>query len=717
MKRKLGFIAAFMLVSAGLHAQNPILDIESGKIEGVAGQNGITVYKGIPYAAPPVGDLRWKKPQPAPAWQGIRKCDEFGAASLQSDQTAGTFYWKEFYQEGDPKRSEDCLYLNVWTPAAGTDARLPVIFWIHGGAYMGGYGHEVEFDGNAYAQKGVILVTINYRLGMCGFLSHPLLTAENGGRGSGNYGLFDQQAALRWVKRNIAAFGGDPDNITVMGQSAGAGSVQALVSSPLTKGYIRRAIIQSGGGLGGIIAAKPLAEAEQTGKAMWDEAGAATLEQMREWPAERFQEVLMKYMMKQQKFSGLPYSPCIDGELLTAPMNDVAKAGEAADISYMIGFTSEDISPEVMKKAAVEWSLLQESLGRQPAYVYCFCRDLPGEDMAQAGGFGEMKGAFHSSELWYMFGTLGKCWRPMGEGDYELSERMVSYWTNFARTGDPNGASLPEWRPCTQDEPYIQPLDVVAPSTQEVYKNDDLTVSLLEEKTWVVETKDMTTMYILEGNDRAMLIDTGTKCTDLDKVVRKITDKPLYVVITHNHVDHAGNIGYFDEVYMHPADKDVRSTPFGGKYNWIQDGHVFDLGGRKVEVVLMPGHTPGSIVLLDKSRNACYSGDAFGSGQVWLQLRPHVPMRTYYESCVRMERIMKEQGITKIYCGHYPYFRKALHLSYITEMKDLAERICSGAGVEAAPYKMSDAIDIASETSVYAVNGTAMIVYDAENIN
>ena len=156
-----------------------------------------------------------------------------GAASLQGDHTPGSFYWKEFYQDGDPKRSEDCLYLNVWTPAAGKpEAKLPVIFWIHGGAYMGGYGHEIEFGGDAYAKKGVILVTINYRLGMCGFLAHPLLTAENNSKGSGNYGLFDQLTALKWVKRNISAFGGNPDNITVMGQSAGAGSVQALISSP-----------------------------------------------------------------------------------------------------------------------------------------------------------------------------------------------------------------------------------------------------------------------------------------------------------------------------------------------------------------------------------------------------------------------------------------------------------------------------------------------------
>lgn len=462
MKRLVAFCTG-ILSYLTLSAQVPVLTVEGGEVSGVPSETpDVCIYKGIPYAAPPVGDLRWKHPQPVQPWKGVRPCDTFGAASLQSDQTPGSFYWKEFYQDGDPKRSEDCLYLNVWTPAAGKpEAKLPVIFWIHGGAYMGGYGHEIEFGGDAYAKKGVILVTINYRLGMCGFLAHPLLTAENNSKGSGNYGLFDQLAALKWVKRNISAFGGNPDNITVMGQSAGAGSVQALISSPLTKGLIHRAIIQSGGGLGGIISAKSLKEAEKQGSDMWKAAGISTLEEMRAYPAEKFQEVLMKYMQQQKSF-GLPYSPCVDGELLTAPLDETARNGQELDIPYLIGYTSEDMMPEVMKKAATDWSLLLEQQGRKPAYVYCFSRDLPGEDMPSSqGAFGDMKGAFHSSELWYTFGTLGKCWRPMEKADYELSERMVSYWTNFAKTGNPNGEGLPQWEPCTKDNPHVQTLDAM----------------------------------------------------------------------------------------------------------------------------------------------------------------------------------------------------------------------------------------------------------------
>ena len=426
----------------------PVIDVEGGQISGTVGEaDGVAVYMGIPYAAAPVGELRWKAPQPVAAWDGVRDCSAPGYASVQDKMQEGTFYWKEFYQGGDPDMSEDCLYLNVWTPAAGdAEAQLPVMLWIHGGGFNHGYGHEIEFDGTAYAERGVILVTINYRVGMCGFLSHPLLTAENGGKGSGNYGLQDQLAAVKWVKRNIAAFGGDPGNITIFGQSAGAGSVQSLISSPLAQGYVAKAIIQSGGGLGGIIAPRSLEEAEQMGKAMWDAAGVTTLEQMRAYPVEKLDEVMTNYLKTSGQNTGLlAYCPCVDGQLLTATYDETAQAAQQLDIPYMIGYTTEDIAPEVMRKAALDWAALLEAQGRQPAYVYSFSHDLPGEDMPEGG----MPGAFHSSELWYTFGTLGRCWRPMEQADYDLSERMVGHWTNFASTGNPNGDGLPEWQPCT----------------------------------------------------------------------------------------------------------------------------------------------------------------------------------------------------------------------------------------------------------------------------
>ena len=439
----------------------PVLTVEGGQIAGKpASTQGVSVYMGIPYAAPPIGDLRWRAPQPVVPWEGVRDCSQPGAACVQTGQTPGTFYWKEFYQGGDPERSEDCLFLNVWTPAAGqADAHLPVMVWIHGGAFNHGYGHELEFDGEAIARHGAVLVTLNYRLGMLGFLAHPLLTAENGGKGSGNYGLLDQLAALKWVHNNIEAFGGDPSCVTVFGQSAGAGSVKALISSPLTQGLIQRSIIQSGGGLGGIIGARTLAEAEAFGQGIWDQAGINSLDEMRAADPEQFEDILNQFLSQQPAGTGLslPYGPIVDGELLTAQLDETALAGGELDIPYLIGYTSDDLMPEVMHRAATDWSLLLERQGRQPAYVYRFARDLPGEDleMDPEHGIYPMPGAFHSSELWYVFGTLDRCWRPMEQADYDLSEQMVAYWTNFARTGNPNGEGLPSWQSYTQALPEV----------------------------------------------------------------------------------------------------------------------------------------------------------------------------------------------------------------------------------------------------------------------
>jgi glyoxylase-like metal-dependent hydrolase (beta-lactamase superfamily II)/putative NADPH-quinone reductase len=251
---------------------------------------------------------------------------------------------------------------------------------------------------------------------------------------------------------------------------------------------------------------------------------------------------------------------------------------------------------------------------------------------------------------------------------------------------------------------------------KEVFKNDDLTISLIDKGTWVVETADRTTMYILEGKKRAMLIDTGTKCEALDDVVRKITKKPFDVVLTHNHNDHAGNIHYFDEVYMHPGDSLIPlATPYNGKFIWLNNGDRFDLGERIVEVYHLPGHTPGSIVLVDRSINAAFTGDTFGSGLVWMQLRPHCPMTMYYESCIRMEKLMKDLNLTKLYVGHYPHVNRTLDMKYILGMKDLAKRLSEGdtAGAidQPTPYVL------ACDKPMALKNSETMIVFDSENIN
>lgn len=253
-------------------------------------------------------------------------------------------------------------------------------------------------------------------------------------------------------------------------------------------------------------------------------------------------------------------------------------------------------------------------------------------------------------------------------------------------------------------------------SAQEVFKNNDLTITKLEKNMWVVETSDNTTMYIVEGSKKAMLIDNGTKCEKLDEVIRQITQKPLYVVITHIHVDHAGNMDFFDDVYFHQADTVLMSRvkPYKGKAHYVKNGDLFDLGGTTIEVLEAPGHTPGSIVLLDRKAGNCYSGDAYGSGQVWMQLRPHVSMAIYAQSCRTMEALM-DNGITKIYCGHYPYIKKAYNKTYITEMRQLAEELSKGTAPEGKPYPTK--VSIGTQNPMITTKGSVSIVYDPEKIN
>ncbi|HPI69294.1 MAG TPA: carboxylesterase family protein [Bacteroidales bacterium] len=424
--------------------QNPVLTIEGGQIKGVeTATPGVMIYKGIPYAAPPVGDLRWREPQPVIPWEGVKICDTFGAAGPQKLTDPGSFYDKEFYSQSPHVKNEDCLYLNVWTPEAGnTEANLPVAMWIHGGAYRNGFGHENEFDGTAWAEHGVILVTINYRLGILGFLAHPELTAESPNASSGNYGILDQVAALKWIKANIAQFGGNPDQITIFGQSAGAGSVQTLVASPLTKGLIQGAIIQSGGGIG----SRPgttLQDAEMTGESIMRFYDCNSIDEMRAVDAEEFGDFENRtetFMKAENRMAYL--SPNIDGYLLKESFSEAAINGNLADIPYIIGGTIVDMRG--MSKPIEDFCLIREEQGGK-AYAYQFARPLPGDDA----------GAFHSSELWFIFHTLDRCWRPLTEGDEDLSQYMVDCWTNFSKSGNPNGQGEEKWKPYTTNNPFF----------------------------------------------------------------------------------------------------------------------------------------------------------------------------------------------------------------------------------------------------------------------
>lgn len=252
-------------------------------------------------------------------------------------------------------------------------------------------------------------------------------------------------------------------------------------------------------------------------------------------------------------------------------------------------------------------------------------------------------------------------------------------------------------------------------TAQSVFKNKDLEITRLEDRMWVIETTDKTTMYIVEGDQKAMLIDTGTKCEKLNEVVQQITKKPLIVLITHIHGDHAGNMNQFDEVYFHAADTVLLSSypPYKGKVHYVTDGQKFDLGGKILEVSHMPAHTPGSIVVLDRKAGNCYSGDAFGSNQVWLQLKPYSPMKTYIASCRKMEDLM-DKGITKVYCGHYPYVKKAYDKQYITEMRTLAEALVNGTAPKAEPHPQK--VSIGSQNPLMVTQGGATIVFDKDHI-
>ncbi|MDO4186454.1 MAG: carboxylesterase family protein [Bacteroidales bacterium] len=427
---------------------NPVLQVSGGQIQGVANADStVIIYKGVPFAAAPVGELRWKKPQPVTPWEGVKVADKFGDAAVQyvKDPNDGG-YGTEFYPV-NPPYSEDCLYLNVWAPegvVGNADAKLPVAMWIHGGGYGAGWGYEMTMDGEAWAKRGVILVTINYRLGMLGFLNHNLLTQEGGGH-SGNYGLYDQIAALQWIHDNIAQFGGNPDNITVFGQSAGAGSVKNVVSSPLSKNMVKKAIVQSGGGIGGIRMQQTMTQADLDAPATnyLNKAGFDTLEKMRAAHPDSLSAVLPGWMSP----DAIRFSPHTDSEVLPEDFNDATMHNSLADIPYMMGHCKDDMPG--MEAGEQRFAEVRDSLSTNPVYLYLFNRPLPTD------GRKALEGSFHSSELWYVFHTLDRSWRPFTAGDYQLSDEMVDAWTNFCKFGNPNGEKDGAWKPSTKEAPFV----------------------------------------------------------------------------------------------------------------------------------------------------------------------------------------------------------------------------------------------------------------------
>ena len=447
----------------------------NGIVQGTLEKSGVRSFKGIPYAAPPVGALRWKAPQPAVSWTGVRTCDHFGPRAMQPPIYSDMV----FRSDG---MGEDCLYLNVWVPGAGSTSgsagSLPVLVYFYGGGFVAGDGSEPRYAGESMATKGVIALTVNYRLGIFGLFAHPELTQESPDHSSGNYGLMDQAAALRWVQNNIAAFGGDPKRVTIAGESAGSISVSALMASPVSKALFAGAIGESGS-LMGALPPVPLSEAEEGGVAFARSAGAASLADLRAMPADKLLEAA-------GKFDHFRFPMTIDGYFLPKSPREIFEAGEQAHVPLLVGWNSaegdyhgilgpaaptvENYSAAVRKLygaaadtvlrlyhagsdadvAAVatalasdrfigfstwRWANLQGKTGGHPVYRYFYERPRPGAT-----------GASHSSEIEYAMGNLpGNKVYAWTADDFAVSSVFQRYFANFIETGDPNGNGLPRW--------------------------------------------------------------------------------------------------------------------------------------------------------------------------------------------------------------------------------------------------------------------------------
>jgi para-nitrobenzyl esterase len=451
-------------------------------VSGTTESDGLRVYKGIPYAAPPVGSLRWQAPHPAASWSEVRPATEFGAQCMQQRQFADMV----FRASG---MSEDCLFLNVWTQAKNDRERLPVLVYFYGGGFGAGDGSEPRYDGAAMARQGIVALTVNYRLGAFGFMAHPELTAESPLHASGNYGLLDQAAALAWVRDNIAAFGGDPRKVTIAGESAGSISVSALMASPLSKGLIAGAIGESGAAINPTFEPVPLVDAEKTGVAFATAAKADSLAALRAMPADAILAV-----------QGGPRFPiAIDGYFLPKSVADIFKAGEQARVPLLAGWNSQEsaagailgrgveptadgyakavrampgfadhadqilkayggTTPDEITAAATalasdrfiafstwKWTDLHARTSGKPTFRYYYSRPRPAMN-PDKGTAGPARGAAHSAEIEYAMGNLASndvyAWT---DDDRRVSQTMCGYFADFVKAGDPNGGKRPKW--------------------------------------------------------------------------------------------------------------------------------------------------------------------------------------------------------------------------------------------------------------------------------
>ncbi len=502
----------------------------NGTVEStVPPRDGVRSFKGIPFAQPPVGDLRWREPQPAKNWPGVRNADRFAAACMQR-LSPNADYW--FRGDG---MSEDCLYLNVWTPAKSGREKLPVLVYIFGGGFQNGDGSEPRYDGESMARKGIVAVSLNYRTNIFGFFVHPELTKESPHHASGNYGLLDQVAALQWVQQNIAAFGGDPKRVTIAGESAGSISVSALMASPLSRHLMAGAICESGAAIASL-PPRPLAEAEQNGVKFAAAAGADSLTALRAMSAQQLQEAAAKAQ-------GIRFSTAMDGYFLSKTLTEIALAGEQAKVPLLAGTNTEEQGPRavlaggeptpetlaaaitkfygdkaepVLKAYAAtttdevfeaamhlasarfisygtwKWTELHMQTSGKPVYRYLYAKvrpaylGMPGQPppAAPAPGPGGAqqpqapRGAGHSAEIQYAMGNLDLdkryTWEP---ADYDVSKTMQAYFVNFIKTGKPDGPGLPPW-PAYRPETNYQRMRIDVTSQAEPEPHRDRYLAL-----------------------------------------------------------------------------------------------------------------------------------------------------------------------------------------------------------------------------------------------
>lgn len=517
------------LLAAVAMAQTQV-KIANGTLEGVVEKSGIRSFKGVPFGAPAGGPNRWRPPQPVANWQGVRKADKFGPRCMQR----AVFGDMNFRSDG---MSEDCLNLNVWTPAKSGKEKLPVLVYFYGGGFIAGDGSEPRYDGESMATKGIVAVTLSYRLGVFGFMAHPELTAESPHRSSGNYALLDQLAALQWVRQNIAAFGGDPQRVTIAGESAGSVSVSAQMATPLGKGLIAGAIGESGSILGAL-PAMPLREGEQNGVRFGEAIGRRTLAELRAMPAAELLEATAK--------PGLPrFSPVVDGWFFPKAPAEIYAAGEHSRVPLLAGVNSEESGyfailgrekptvenyqaalerlypgkgaeifrhypaaneTEVMDAAQAlagdrfishstwRWTDVVTRTGGRPTYYYLYTRPRPAmrPEMgnAQAGLAGGVirnpspsaaparpapRGAVHSAEIEYAMGNLAtNTVYAWTAEDYQVSKVMQEYFANFIKTGDPNGKGLPGWPQFRSNQKLVIDVQTRAVPTPERARYDFL---------------------------------------------------------------------------------------------------------------------------------------------------------------------------------------------------------------------------------------------------